>query len=254
MVLGTGPGERRAEGPLPSPLRLRLRLFPCSHPPGGAEPVSDLQKQRPCPCPSQIPPSFPTAAPHLYGGELFTLASCAQDVRIRTWARWVLPGPPAHLLTPLPSVAVRYFLKNKVSPDLCNEDGLTALHQVRPGPWTWGPWICAPQRNGRVISRPFPAQNPQGGGEEGQPQLSRLKGSCLLGRCACLSPTRPRSPWAHVRAAHAQPPGTGSLCHRVLSAQRRARQTKQVCSELEVYEACLFAPTEASVHPGGKGD
>uniref|UniRef100_A0A8D0JSR0 Protein phosphatase 1 regulatory subunit 16B n=1 Tax=Sus scrofa TaxID=9823 RepID=A0A8D0JSR0_PIG len=28
-----------------------------------------------------------------------------------------------------PKQAVRYFLKNKVSPDLCNEDGLTALHQ-----------------------------------------------------------------------------------------------------------------------------
>lgn len=25
---------------------------------------------------------------------------------------------------------VRYLLKNNVSPDLCNEDGLTALHQV----------------------------------------------------------------------------------------------------------------------------
>lgn len=32
-----------------------------------------------------------------------------------------------------PPIAVRYFLKNKVSPDLCNEDGLTALHQVRLG-------------------------------------------------------------------------------------------------------------------------
>jgi hypothetical protein len=31
--------------------------------------------------------------------------------------------------------AVRYFLKNKVSPDLCNEDGLTALHQV-----SWDCW------------------------------------------------------------------------------------------------------------------
>lgn len=27
---------------------------------------------------------------------------------------------------------VRYLLKNSVSPDLCNEDGLTALHQVTP--------------------------------------------------------------------------------------------------------------------------
>lgn len=48
------------------------------------------------------------------------------------------PCLSAHLvcdgtLTPVLSVAVRYFLKNKVSPDLCNEDGLTALHQVRLG-------------------------------------------------------------------------------------------------------------------------
>ena len=48
---------------------------------------------------------------------------------------WV-PRTPAHAMcdetvTSFPSVAVRYFLKNKVSPDLCNEDGLTALHQVR---------------------------------------------------------------------------------------------------------------------------
>ncbi|KAK6318755.1 hypothetical protein J4Q44_G00099660 [Coregonus suidteri] len=27
---------------------------------------------------------------------------------------------------------VRYLLKNNVSPDLCNEDGLTALHQCLP--------------------------------------------------------------------------------------------------------------------------
>lgn len=27
--------------------------------------------------------------------------------------------------------SVRYLLRNNVSPDLCNEDGLTALHQVR---------------------------------------------------------------------------------------------------------------------------
>lgn len=30
---------------------------------------------------------------------------------------------------------VRYLLRNNVSPDLCNEDGLTALHQVRPTLW-----------------------------------------------------------------------------------------------------------------------
>lgn len=30
------------------------------------------------------------------------------------------------------SPPVRYLLKNNVSPDLCNEDGLTALHQVTP--------------------------------------------------------------------------------------------------------------------------
>ncbi|KAG9340649.1 hypothetical protein JZ751_021205 [Albula glossodonta] len=29
-----------------------------------------------------------------------------------------------------PGLNVRYLLKNNVSPDLCNEDGLTALHQV----------------------------------------------------------------------------------------------------------------------------
>lgn len=32
----------------------------------------------------------------------------------------------------LPLLPVRYLLKNNVSPDLCNEDGLTALHQVTP--------------------------------------------------------------------------------------------------------------------------
>ena len=31
----------------------------------------------------------------------------------------------------LPVPTVRYLLKNNVGPDLCNEDGLTALHQVR---------------------------------------------------------------------------------------------------------------------------
>lgn len=51
-----------------------------------------------------------------------------------TWAPLHTPHPVCGgTLTPVPSVAVRYFLKNKVSPDLCNEDGLTALHQVRPG-------------------------------------------------------------------------------------------------------------------------
>lgn len=39
------------------------------------------------------------------------------------------------LLLALP-LAVRYFLKNKVSPDLCNEDGLTALHQVSKPLWS----------------------------------------------------------------------------------------------------------------------
>lgn len=29
------------------------------------------------------------------------------------------------------SLAVCYLLKSNISPDLCNEDGLTALHQVR---------------------------------------------------------------------------------------------------------------------------
>lgn len=33
-----------------------------------------------------------------------------------------------------PPPSVRYLLRNNVSPDLCNEDGLTALHQVRCHP------------------------------------------------------------------------------------------------------------------------
>lgn len=39
-------------------------------------------------------------------------------------------------LTPFllsPSLTVCYLLKSNISPDLCNEDGLTALHQVRRG-------------------------------------------------------------------------------------------------------------------------
>lgn len=38
---------------------------------------------------------------------------------------------PINVLLCLPFPPVRYLLKNNVSPDLCNEDGLTALHQVR---------------------------------------------------------------------------------------------------------------------------
>lgn len=109
-------------------------------------------------------------------------------------------------LTPLPSLAVRYFLKNKVSPDLCNEDGLTALHQVRPG-WQ-GPPFPAPHLDRCPISLLFPAQNPQGGGREGEPQLPRLKGSCLL-VCVCYKHAH-RAP-VHTHAA-TQPRRTGSLC------------------------------------------
>lgn len=35
--------------------------------------------------------------------------------------------------SPLSFLAVCYLLKSNISPDLCNEDGLTALHQVRRG-------------------------------------------------------------------------------------------------------------------------
>lgn len=54
---------------------------------------------------------------------------------------WVVRGPvPAcclltHHLTqpaPQPTSSVRQFLSSGVSPDLANEDGLTALHQVSP--------------------------------------------------------------------------------------------------------------------------
>lgn len=116
-----------------------------------------------------------------------------------TWGRvglaWA-PHIPAHpvcdrTLTPVPSVAVRYFLKNKVSPDLCNEDGLTALHQVRLG--LLGSPLPAPHLYRCPIPLHFPAQNPQGGGGEGELQLPHLKGSCLLWRCMCLlqTPTEP---------------------------------------------------------------
>lgn len=44
-------------------------------------------------------------------------------------ANWILPHSLMCFSISFPPV--RYLLKNNVSPDLCNEDGLTALHQVR---------------------------------------------------------------------------------------------------------------------------
>lgn len=63
-------------------------------------------------------------------------------------------------------LAVRYFLKNKVSPDLCNEDGLTALHQVsRP---LWGP-----------LASLLPKSSGKRGRETGA-QRAQLEGFCPL--------------------------------------------------------------------------
>lgn len=66
-------------------------------------------------------------------------------------------------LTAVPPLAVRYFLKNKVSPDLCNEDGLTALHQVRPA---WDP--CSPPTQGPLALnfRPREGRGATGGPSE----------------------------------------------------------------------------------------
>lgn len=120
---------------------------------------------------------------------------------------WV---PCISALTPVPSVAVRYFLKNKVSPDLCNEDGLTALHQVRLG-LLGSSALCSPP--GQVphvllFSCPEPSER-KGGGEL---QLPHLKSSCLLWRCVCLLQACPESSCAHACMAHTQPARTGSLC------------------------------------------
>lgn len=164
-------------------------------------------------------------------------------------------GPPEYLhtwcvtgqLIPVPSVAVRYFLKNKVSPDLCNEDGLTALHQVRPGPLE-SPGPCSPP--GQVpCPLLFPAQNTQGGGREGKPQLPHLRSSCLLWRHAYLLQTHPQSSRARTRGTHTASEDRESLSTASsLPSQGVDKQSKFVWS-LTVCEAHLFTPTKTFIHP-----
>lgn len=89
-------------------------------------------------------------------------------------------------------LAVRYFLKNKVSPDLCNEDGLTALHQVSRS--LWGPCpLCF------LITG---APNPQGrGDDERRVRSTQLKGFCRLEMCVAVTnrPLEPHGARAHTR-------------------------------------------------------
>lgn len=86
------------------------------------------------------------------------LSGVSKAICVRTWGRLGLTcmhAYPCALGTSLlsPSIAVRYFLKNKVSPDLCNEDGLTALHQVS---WAHGvPHLPAPHMDRGPISLHF---------------------------------------------------------------------------------------------------
>lgn len=163
-------------------------------------------------------------------------------------------GPPEYLhtwcvtgqLIPVPSVAVRYFLKNKVSPDLCNEDGLTALHQVRPGPLE-SPAPCSPPGRAPCLLL-FPAQNTQGGGREGEPQLPHLRSSCLLWRHAYFLQTHPQSSRARTRGTHTACEDRESLSTASsLPSKGFDKQSKFVWS-LTVYEACLFTPTKTFIH------
>lgn len=149
------------------------------------------------------------------------------------------------MLTPLPSVAVRYFLKNKVSPDLCNEDGLTALHQVRLG-----------SPPGHVPHLPaFPARNPQGGGREGREAAAAPSEriSSASGMCVSVTNTS-QSHCAHTCDTH-----TVSVDREPLStASSRPSKGFDKQSEfvwgLTVSEAHSFTPTKASVYLGDKGD
>lgn len=153
---------------------------------------------------------------------------------------WV-PRTPAHALcdktaTSFPSVAVRYFLKNKVSPDLCNEDGLTALHQVRTLT------ACSPP--GHVPHLPaFSCPGPSG--RRGRGAAAATSERLLSARETSVSVTdTPVEPRAHVRGAH-----TASGDREPLSAASSLpgkgfdTQSKFVRS-LTVYEARSFTPTK----------
>lgn len=159
-------------------------------------------------------------------------------------------------LTPVPSVAVRYFLKNKVSPDLCNEDGLTALHQVRLGslrprlPAPGSPPGQVPHLPASPPPHPHPHPEPWGG----EPQLPHLKGSCPLGdERVCYRHTHrtlcPRARGTHTASKDREPLSPASL----LPGKGIDKQSKFVWS-LTVYEARLFTPTKASIHPRDKSD
>lgn len=167
---------------------------------------------------------------------------------------WV-PRTPAHTMcdktvTSFPSVAVRYFLKNKVSPDLCNEDGLTALHQVRT---RWDPCLPAPHLDTCPISLLFSCPGPSG--RRGRGAAAATSERLLSARETSVSVTdTPIEPRAHVRGTY-----TASGDREPLSAASSLpgkgfdTQSKFVRS-LTVYEARSFTPTKASVHPGDSGD
>lgn len=172
--------------------------------------------------------------------------------RAPTWAPACLHTQCDGTLTPVPFVAVRYFLKNKVSPDLCNEDGLTALHQVRPG-WQGSLAPCSPP--GQVPHLPaLSCPEASGGRERRGAAAAPFERPCVLRRHVCLLQTRPQGPCARSHSGHAasedrEPLSTASS----LPSTGFGEHSESVCSST-VHEARLLTPTMPCPHPADKGD
>lgn len=239
-------GVGRLEGPnWEGVLRLRLRqgAVVCLYPAWGPSPEPSAWALGPSCLVLLCCPGYSTARdPGTLGRGLSRTHGPAANFRSRALTASVLP-------------AVRQFLESGVSPDLANEDGLTALHQVSPagggrGGWGHGVGSDTQAACSTELHRRLPGDGAAAPGSWGPGQCPRQRVLDTVARRGHLWPPAPGG------AAHCSVGPAGSVGDQSghLYQARAGRTFPAGAARVETAQAsplglCLHCPGMPCLHP-----